>query len=192
MGDRPPLGGSPLIGPVGGIPSSDGSFEPPNLLGAMDEVMMGRALAQAQRAFEENEVPVGAVVEIGGEVIGSAFNQREALQDPTAHAEILAITQASAALESWRLEGATLYVTLEPCAMCAGAIVLARIDRLVFGAWDPKAGACGSVMDVLGCEALNHRVRVDGGVMAEPCGGILTDFFAQRRSEKRAAREKEA
>ncbi|MHC4883756.1 MAG: tRNA adenosine(34) deaminase TadA [Planctomycetota bacterium] len=158
----------------------------------MDEVMMGRALSQAQRAYEQGEVPVGAVIAIGGEVIGCAYNQRESLQDPTAHAEVLAITQAAAALESWRLEGATLYVTLEPCAMCAGAIVLARIERLVFGAWDPKAGACGSVLDVVGCEALNHRVEVESGVMAEACGGILSEFFAERRREKKAEREEGA
>lgn len=159
-------------------------IEPINLLDDTDRVMMYKALKQAEIAFHEEEVPVGAIIEIDGEIIGSAYNQREKLQDPTAHAEILAITQAAAALESWRLCGATMYVTLEPCAMCAGAIVLARIDRVVFGAWDEKAGACGSVLDVLECEKLNHKVKVDSGVMEEECSMILKEFFKKRREEK--------
>lgn len=160
----------------------DEPFVPPNLLGPVDDVMMARALQEARRAWEADEVPVGAVITVGDELVGAAHNQREGLQDPTAHAEMLAITQAASALESWRLAGATLYVTLEPCAMCAGAIVLARIERLVFGAWDPKAGACGSVLDVLGCAALNHRVEVEAGVRAEDCGALLRDFFRARRT----------
>jgi tRNA(adenine34) deaminase len=154
-----------------------------NLLASTDEVMMRRALAQAVEAAAAGEVPVGAVVTIDGAVVGLAGNQRETLQDPTAHAEILAITQAAAALSSWRLSGATLYVTLEPCAMCAGAMILARIDRLVYGAPDPKAGACGSVLNVPACAALNHRIRVEGGLLAAECGAVLSDFFSARRAK---------
>jgi len=160
-------------------------IQPINLLDDTDKVMMHRAFKEAEAAFAEEEVPVGAVIAIDGEIIGSAHNQREKLQDPTAHAEILAITQASAALESWRLNGATLYVTLEPCAMCAGAIVLSRIDRLVFGAFDPKAGAVGSVLDIPSCSALNHNVIVEQGIMEEECSMILKEFFATRRNEKK-------
>jgi tRNA(adenine34) deaminase len=160
-------------------------FEPVNLLGDPDEVFMQMALRQAQKAFDAEEVPVGAVIEIGGEIIGAAHNQRETIQDPTAHAEILAITQAASILQSWRLEGATLYVTLEPCSMCAGAIVLARIDRVVFGAKDPKAGACGSVLDVTGCEKLNHMPEVKSGVLEDQCSGILTEFFQMRRKQNK-------
>jgi tRNA(adenine34) deaminase len=147
----------------------------------LDKLRMQIALRAAADAYEEGEVPVGAVIFAGDELVAKAHNQRETLQDPTAHAEILAITQAAAALESWRLEGCTLYVTLEPCAMCAGAIVLARLDRVVFGAWDPKAGACGSVLNVLACERLNHTAEVAGGVMADDCGEILKCFFRERR-----------
>ncbi len=160
------------------------SIQPINYLDHPDKIMMQRAFNLAENAYATDEVPVGAIIAINGEVIGSAFNQRETLQDPTAHAEILAITQASASLESWRLYGATIYVTLEPCAMCAGAIVLARISRLVFGAWDYKAGACGSVMDVLGCNELNHKVEVEQGIMEEECSNILTSFFAEKRKRK--------
>jgi tRNA(adenine34) deaminase len=148
---------------------------------SIDRFFMQMALRAAQEAYDAGEVPVGAVVAGDGEVLGRAGNQRETLRDPTAHAEILAITQAAAARESWRLEGCTLYVTLEPCAMCAGAIVLARIDRVVYGATDPKAGACGSVLDVTGCAALNHRPRVEAGMLAGPCGEILKQFFRARR-----------
>ncbi len=156
-------------------------MDAPDLLGHPDAIGMARALREAEAAAAEGEVPVGAVLFAGGEIVGAAHNQRETLQDPTAHAEILAITQAAAALGTWRLTGTTLYVTLEPCAMCAGAMVLARIDRLVFRAWDPKAGACGSVRDVLGTSALNHRIEVTAGVLAEPCGEILRTFFRDRR-----------
>ncbi len=147
----------------------------------IDEQRMAQALRSASDAAEAGEVPVGAVIYHRDRLVARAHNQRETLQDPTAHAEILAITQAAAALESWRLEDCTLYVTLEPCAMCAGALVLSRMPRLVFGAWDPKAGACGSVLDVLSCERLNHAVDVVSGVLAEPCGLILRDFFRERR-----------
>lgn len=148
----------------------------------VDELRMQMALREAEAAWEEGEVPIGCVIFHKDTLVGKAHNQREMLQDPTAHAEILAITQAAAALTSWRLEDCTLYVTLEPCAMCAGAVVLARVPRVVFGAWDPKAGACGSVLDVLGCAALNHRAEVRADVLGEVCGQLLRDFFRERRS----------
>ena len=147
----------------------------------IDEMRMAMALRAAADAAEAGEVPVGAVVFHRDRLVGRAYNQREMLQDPTAHAEILAITQAAAALGSWRLDDCIMYVTLEPCAMCAGALVLSRMSRLVYGAADPKAGACGSVLDVLGCERLNHTVDVSEDVLAEDCGAILTEFFRERR-----------
>ncbi|MCC8190240.1 MAG: tRNA adenosine(34) deaminase TadA [Planctomycetes bacterium] len=150
----------------------------------VDVKRMTLALRAAADAAESGEVPVGAVVFHHDRIVGRAHNQREMLQDPTAHAEILAITQAASALGSWRLDDCTMYVTLEPCAMCAGALVLARMSRLVFGAHDPKAGACGSVLDVLACERLNHTVDVVSGVLAEPCGRILSDFFGERRRQR--------
>ncbi|MCC8165427.1 MAG: tRNA adenosine(34) deaminase TadA [Planctomycetes bacterium] len=150
---------------------------------------MSQALAAAGDAYEAGEVPVGAVIYHRDRLIARAHNQRETLQDPTAHAEILAITQAASALGSWRLEECTMYVTLEPCSMCAGALVLSRIPRLVFGARDPKAGACGSVLDILACEQLNHTVHVVPGVMADQCGQILTEFFRERRRDRRLADE---
>ena len=155
----------------------------------IDEMRMTMALRAAADAAESGEVPVGAVIFHHDRLIGRAHNQREMLQDPTAHAEVLAITQAASALGSWRLDDCTMYVTLEPCAMCAGALVLSRMSRLVFGAHDPKAGACGSVLDVLSCERLNHTVDVVSGVLAEPCGLILSEFFRARRRE-RDSREK--
>lgn len=146
------------------------------------KVWMDRALQQAHEAAAAGDVPVGAVVVREGQVIAAAHNRREADHDPTAHAELLAVRQAAAALGSWRLEGCTLYVTLEPCTMCAGALVLARLPALVFGAADPKAGAVGSLYDVARDARLNHRVEVTGGVMAEECGGVLTRFFRARRA----------
>ena len=139
------------------------------------------ALDQARLAEDHGDVPIGAVIVSDGEVIAAAGNQRELKKDPTAHAEILAIQQAARHLGGWRLPDTTLYVTLEPCAMCAGAIVLARIPRVVFGAWDPKAGAAGSVMDVLGETALNHRPEVKGGVREPECADLLRAFFVSRR-----------
>ena len=130
---------------------------------------------------ELGDVPIGAVVVHGGEVIATGRNERELRKDPTAHAEILALREAARALGSWRVLDATLYVTLEPCAMCAGAIVLARVPRVVYGASDPKAGAAGSVLDVLGEPRLNHRPEVRGGVLGEECGALLSAFFASRR-----------
>ncbi|TWT88173.1 tRNA-specific adenosine deaminase [Pseudobythopirellula maris] len=142
------------------------------------------ALNEARRAADEGEVPVGAVVLHEGQVIAAAHNQRETLRDPTAHAEMIAITQAAEALGSWRLEGCTLCVTLEPCPMCAGAIVQARVPRVVYGAVDPKAGAVESLFGLLNDERLNHRCEFTGGVMAEECGGLLTEFFRERRKKK--------
>jgi tRNA(adenine34) deaminase len=127
-------------------------------------------------------VPVGAVVARGDEILGAAGNQRERLQDPTAHAEVLAIRAAASRTGSWRLSGCALYVTLEPCAMCAGALVLARVDRLVFAAADPKTGFAGSLGDLVRDQRLNHRLEVTSGVMAEECGELLRAFFAERRS----------
>jgi tRNA(adenine34) deaminase len=146
------------------------------------EHYMRLALAEAEQARREDEVPIGAVIVQGEFVIASAHNQRETLRDPTAHAEVIAITQAAAALGDWRLEDCTLYVTLEPCIMCCGAILLARVPVVVYGATDPKAGAAGSLFHLLTDERLNHRAKVVPGIMAQPCGQLLTDFFqAQRR-----------
>jgi tRNA(adenine34) deaminase len=145
------------------------------------EHFMAQAYAQAQVAQVADEVPVGAVIVHNGSLIAAAHNGREQLRDPTAHAEMVAITQAAAAINSWRLEGCTLYVTLEPCPMCAGAILQSRIPRIVYGADDPKAGAVHSLYQLLGDPRLNHRTEVVRGVLAEPCGKILTDFFAAKR-----------
>jgi tRNA(adenine34) deaminase len=142
------------------------------------------AFREAEKALESDDVPVGAVIMHDGGIIAKAHNQRELLRDPTAHAEMIAITQAASHLGSWRLDDTTMYVTLEPCAMCAGAMVLARIPRLVFGAWDPKAGAAGSVMDILRHPKLNHRVEVISGVMEDECGSILKEFFARLRDRE--------
>jgi tRNA(adenine34) deaminase len=146
-----------------------------------DRFFMGLALSEARRALEHDDVPIGAVVVHAGEVIGAGHNERELRQDPTAHAEVLALRAAAAALGSWRVLESTLYVTLEPCAMCAGAIVLARVPRVVYGCTDPKAGAAGSVLDVLAQPQLNHRPVVEGGVCADACAGLLRAFFAGRR-----------
>ena len=142
---------------------------------------MRLALGEAERAAHHGDVPIGAVVARDGEVIGAAGNERELRADPTAHAEMLAIRAASERLGGWRLPDTTLYVTLEPCAMCAGAIVLARVPRVVYGAADPKAGAAGSVLDVLGEPRLNHRPQVDAGLLADECAAVLSAFFAERR-----------
>jgi tRNA(adenine34) deaminase len=145
------------------------------------EYFMRLAYQEAEAALAENEVPVGAVVVHAGRVIAAAHNQREGLHDPTAHAEMIAITQAAESLGSWRLEGCALYVTLEPCAMCAGAIVQARIPLVVYGATDPKAGAVQSLYQLLTDARLNHRCEVLSQVLAEPCGAILTRFFQEQR-----------
>jgi tRNA(adenine34) deaminase len=146
-----------------------------------DEHFMRLALREAQRAAEHGDVPIGAVVVRDGEVIGAAGNERELRSDPTAHAEQLALREAAAAVGGWRIPDSVLYVTLEPCAMCAGAIVLARVPRVVYGATDPKAGAAGSVLDVLGEPRLNHRPRVEGGLLAGESSGLLESFFRSRR-----------
>lgn len=150
---------------------------------ADDERWVAAALRAAGGAH--NDVPVGAVVVRDGAALASAVNRTVRDQDPTAHAEVLALRAAAAALGRWRLDGCTLYVTLEPCAMCAGALVLARVDRVVFGAWDPKAGMAGSVADLLRHPRLNHRPAVRGGVLEEECGALLRAFFAARRGAAR-------
>jgi tRNA(adenine34) deaminase len=150
-------------------------------LTSADEQWMRAALAEAQAALPHGDVPVGAVVVRDGAVIGAGHNERERRQDPSAHAEMLALQEAARAVGSWRLLETTLYVTLEPCAMCAGAIVLARVPRVVYGTADPKAGAAGSVLDVLGEPRLNHRPAVSGGVLAPECAALLVEFFAGRR-----------
>ena len=142
---------------------------------------MRLALREAERAAEHDDVPIGAVVVREGEVVGAAGNERELRSDPTAHAEVLALREASTQLGGWRVPDSVLYVTLEPCAMCAGAIVLARVPRVVFGATDPKAGAAGSVLDVLGEPRLNHHPQVDSGLLAAESASLLESFFAGRR-----------
>jgi len=148
---------------------------------AKDEYFMRLAIREAERALEHDDVPIGAVVVKDGEVIGAGRNERELREDPTAHAEVLALREAARAIGSWRVLESVLYVTLEPCAMCAGAVVLARVPRVVYGTIDPKAGAAGSVMNVLAEPKLNHRPQVDGGLLAMECAALLTDFFATRR-----------
>ena len=145
------------------------------------EHFMRLALQEAQQAAEEGEVPIGAVIVHGDQLVASAHNQREQLRDPTAHAEMIAITQAAEALGSWRLVNCTLYVTLEPCPMCAGAIVQARIPWVVYGAADPKAGAVDTLFRLLGDARLNHQSQVISGVLAEPCGAVLSEFFQRQR-----------
>ena len=142
---------------------------------------MRRALELGRRGAAEGEVPVGAVVVAGGDVVGEGWNRPIAAHDPTAHAEIQALCAAAAALANYRIAGATLYVTLEPCAMCVGAMFHARVARVVFGAADPKTGACGSVVNLFADARLNHHAQVSGGVLADECGALLRDFFAARR-----------
>ena len=146
-----------------------------------DEYFMRLALREAERALEHDDVPVGCVVAHEGEVLAAAPNERELRSDPTAHCEILALREASGKLGAWRLDDTVVYVTLEPCAMCAGAMVLARVPRVVYGAEDPKAGAAGSVLDVLGESRLNHRPDVAGGLLAGESADLLRVFFAERR-----------
>ena len=146
-----------------------------------DDRFLRQALREARRAFEAEEVPVGAVVVQGDQVIGRGHNQREALHDPTAHAEVLALTAAANHLEDWRLTGCTLYVTKEPCAMCAGALVNSRLDRVVFGAWDEQAGCCGSLYQLCRDPRFNHQVEVAGGILEDECQALLQEFFVLRR-----------
>ena len=153
-----------------------------SLEAALEEKLMAEALRLAERAAEAGEVPVGAVILHEGQVIARAHNQVELLHDATAHAEMIAITQAAEALENWRLEGAEIYVTLEPCPMCAGALVNSRAARIVYGADDPIAGACGSVFNIVNEKRLNHRIPVVKGVLGERCSELLKSFFRSRRS----------
>ena len=146
-----------------------------------DRNFMAVALTEARRALMHEDVPIGCVIARGGEVLAATGNEREASQDPTAHAEILALRAAARVTGSWRLEGCTVYVTLEPCSMCAGALVLARVDRLVIGTMDPKAGAVGSLYDIARDERLNHRIDVTTGVRADECASLLREFFAAKR-----------
>jgi tRNA(adenine34) deaminase len=147
----------------------------------MDETFMAEALAEARRAAAEGEVPIGAVLVVEGRIAGRGRNARERLQDPTAHAEILALQEAARSLGRWRLTESTMYATLEPCPMCAGALVNARVDRLVYGVADPKAGAVDTLFDVVRDSRLNHRVAVSSGVLAAECGALLREFFRERR-----------
>lgn len=145
------------------------------------ETYMRLALAEAEKAREAGEVPIGAVLVQGGQVIAAGHNLKETLQDPTAHAEVIAIREAAAKLNSWRLSGTDLYVTIEPCSMCMGAIIQARVRRIIFGAFDLKAGAAGSVVDLSACKPLNHQVEVIDGVLEDECRQLMQDFFARRR-----------
>ena len=149
-----------------------------------DTFFMKMALREAEKAYDAQEVPVGCVIVHNKKVIAKAYNQRETLKDPTAHAEIIAITQAAAVLEAWRLIDATLYVTLEPCCMCAGALVNSRISRVVFGTTDPKGGACGSLFNIANDPRLNHRLEITQDILKPQCAGILQDFFRMRRENK--------
>jgi tRNA(adenine34) deaminase len=157
-----------------------------------DLARMLEALAEARAAKDLGEVPVGCVIVVDGEIVGRGHNQRERAQDPTAHAEIIAIRDAAARLGSWRLEGATAYVTLEPCPMCAGALVNARVARVVYGADDPKAGATTTLYAIGSDPRLNHRFELVRGVLARECGGILSEFFGRIRAARRAPREGDA
>lgn len=150
----------------------------------MDELYMNEALNEAYKAYEINEVPIGAVIVRNGEIVGRGFNQKETLKDATLHSEITAIKDACNNLGGWRLPGCTMYVTLEPCPMCAGAIVNSRIERLVIGTRDLKTGACGSVLDITNHQKLNHKPEVKFGVLEEECSIMLKDFFTQLRNSK--------
>ncbi|MBU3640769.1 tRNA adenosine(34) deaminase TadA [Polynucleobacter sp. Fuers-14] len=147
----------------------------------LDQQYMRMAIEQAQLAAQSGEVPVGAVLVRGGQVISRAFNKPIANHDPSAHAEMLALREAALTEENYRIPGSTLYVTLEPCAMCSGAMLHARIDRVVYGAQDPKTGAAGSVLDIFSSKQINHQTSVEGGIMSEECGQLLRDFFKGRR-----------
>ena len=147
----------------------------------LDEVYMREALKLARHGAEADEVPVGAVIVYGNKIIARAYNQVETLKDPTAHAEMIAITQATSTLSSKWLQECTLYVTIEPCSMCAGALVLSRVRRICFGAWDPKTGACGSVVDIVRNIKLNHQIDVTSGLFESECGALLSEFFKKKR-----------
>ncbi|MFH0888086.1 MAG: tRNA adenosine(34) deaminase TadA [Planctomycetota bacterium] len=147
----------------------------------IDENYMKESIKEALKALEEDEVPIGAVIVYQDKIIGRAYNQREKLRDPTAHAEMIALTQAASFLDNWRLKDTTIYVTIEPCIMCAGALVNARVKRLVYGAKDPKAGGCGSIFNIIDDSRLNHQVEVTSGVLEKDCQSILQKFFKIKR-----------
>ncbi|MTI48750.1 MAG: tRNA adenosine(34) deaminase TadA [Firmicutes bacterium] len=151
----------------------------------MDEYFMKIALNEAYKAYDIDEVPIGAVIVKENKIIGSGFNIRESSKDPTTHAEMIAIRQASKNIGGWRLIGCTLYVTIEPCPMCAGAIINSRIDRVVVGAKDPKMGSCGSIIDITQNEKFNHQAQVQWGVLEEECSSIMTDFFRKLRKKRK-------
>lgn len=153
-----------------------------------DSYYMGLALEEAKKAYAEGEVPVGAVIVRAGEVLARGHNRTEGDRDPTSHAEMVVIRKAAGILDNWRISGSTLYVTLEPCAMCIGAAILARVDRLVFGCPDPKSGAAGSLYDISAEERLNHKIKVASGVMERECGRILSNFFRNLRDTKKASK----
>ena len=150
-------------------------------MGKIDEIYMSEALKEARKAFQEDEVPVGAVVVYKGKIIARGHNQVERLKDPTAHAEMLTLTSATNYLNTKWLNGASVYVTIESCSMCVGALVLARIKNLYFGAKDPKAGACGSVVNIVNHKKLNHRIKTKGGILEKECGSLLKEFFKKKR-----------
>jgi len=147
-----------------------------------DKFYMAEALREAKKAFYNDEVPVGAIIVHKDAIIGRAHNQIKLLKDPTAHAEIIAITQAANCLQNERLIGCSMYVTIEPCSMCAGAMVLARIDKLIYAAKDPKTGACGSVVNIIGNKALNHRVKIKAGLLEDEAGALIKEFFRKKRT----------
>lgn len=151
----------------------------------IDESFMRQAIKEAGKAFAEKEVPVGCVIVHEGRIIGRGYNRTESLQDPTAHAEMLAITSAAEHLRSWRLLGTTVYCTVEPCAMCAGALVLARVRRLVFGAADPKFGACGSIFNIVSDPRTNHQMAITSGYLEDECATIMREFFEKRRRKEK-------
>lgn len=151
----------------------------------MNNYFMNKALKQAEIAYQKEEVPIGCVIVKDGKIIASAYNMREELNDPTAHAEIIALQDASETLGGWRLTGCTMYVTIEPCAMCAGAIVNSRIDKLVIGSMDKKAGACGSILNIVQNDKLNHRVEMITGIMEQECSNIMKNFFKDLRKKNK-------
>lgn len=153
-------------------------------MGRIDEIYMREAIQEARKAFEADEVPVGAVIVSNGKIIARGHNQVECLSDPTAHAEMIAVTSAASNLGNKWLNSSSLYVTIEPCSMCAGALVLSRIKNLYFGASDPKTGACGSVTNIVNHKKLNHRIKVKGGILKEECGSLLSEFFKKKRRER--------
>jgi tRNA(adenine34) deaminase len=175
-----------VLGQPGVDPGTRGSVMAEAPEAPADEALMRLALAEAERALDHGDVPVGALVVVDGRIIASRHNERELRADPTAHAEVLAIADASAALGRWRLDDATVVATLEPCPMCAGALVSARVRRLVFGAADPRAGAAGSLYNLCADPRLNHELPVVAGILAEECGALLVTFFAERRTAQQA------